>query len=94
MAAARPWRCASAKTCARQRVRPDARARGRASARFEEALDATDRALAVRPDAVTALLLRAKAQRGLGQAAQAQATLRRVLELDPDHAEAKKLLEQ
>ena len=40
---------------------------------------------------VEPLLLKAKAQRGLGQL-DADATLRQVLEIDPENAEAKRLL--
>jgi hypothetical protein len=38
------------------------------------------------------LLLRARAQRALEADADADATLRRILELAPDHAEARELL--
>ena len=59
--------------------------------RFAEALDAAERALVIYDRSITVLMLKAKAQRGLGMA-EATATLQRVLELAPDHAEARQLL--
>ncbi|HEX5050621.1 MAG TPA: protein kinase [Planctomycetota bacterium] len=58
---------------------------------FSEALDAAERALAIHDRSITVLLLKARAEFGIDAAA-AQATLRRVLELAPDNAEAKELL--
>jgi tetratricopeptide (TPR) repeat protein len=59
--------------------------------RSAEALDAAERALAIPKAPIEALLLKAQAQFGSDRAA-AEATLRRVLELDPENAKARRLL--
>ncbi len=61
-----------------------------AHSRCAEALDAAERALAIDDKSVTVLLLKARAQLGLDQ--DAEATLHRVLELEPDNVEAAQLL--
>lgn len=58
---------------------------------FAAALDAAERALVIYERSITVLLLKAKAQLGL-ELPEARATLQRVLELAPGHAEATALL--
>lgn len=64
-----------------------------AQSQFADALDAAERALAIHDRSITVLMLKAKAQRGLGME-EGAVTLRRVLELAPGNAEAKQLLGQ
>jgi tetratricopeptide (TPR) repeat protein len=63
-----------------------------AAGRFGEAEEAVRTAAALGPGGPTRLLTLARAQAGLGHRDQARRTLFAVLELDPRHGEAKRLL--
>jgi tetratricopeptide (TPR) repeat protein len=60
--------------------------------RLEPALAETDRALECEPDRIGLLFLRARLLRKLERPREAEATLGRVLDLDPDQPEARRLL--